>query len=137
MAGPSTEELVEELKQLEERVGAANQQLAKVTEYLGAATRDLIERPPSDHRELESRRAQAKLEDRLRRALAESERLESLTARSGEPELIDAALTAAVQAAEANYRFCLEALKIDSSDWARWRCARALIEFNRLSDRLR
>jgi multidrug resistance efflux pump len=87
--------------------------------------------------ETEHRQARARLEAanaRLSRAVAEHERLTGLAPAvyADEPEGIE--LETALDAAEAGYRAALEAMKTDSSDAARWRCARALIEFDRLSD---
>lgn len=48
-----------------------------------------------------------------------------------------ASLRAELEAAEDNYRSWLTRLKTDSSDAARWQCARALIEFDRLSRELK
>lgn len=38
---PTTQDLVEEMQRLHDGVGAANAKLAKVTEFLGAATKDI------------------------------------------------------------------------------------------------
>jgi hypothetical protein len=43
---PPAEDLVEEMRKLQEGVGAANEKLARVTRYLGAATRELKDVPP-------------------------------------------------------------------------------------------
>ncbi len=80
--------------------------------------------------------ARAKLaaaNERFERALAESERLKRAAQRSADEELTGPALVTALAAAEESYRKSLAALTTDSSDAARWRCARALIELDRLS----
>ena len=47
-----------------------------------------------------------------------------------------AALVAARNAAEANYRLCRATWRKESTDAARRRCGRALIEFDRLADKV-
>jgi hypothetical protein len=106
--------------------------------------RNPVEQPESPTEiEAEHRRARARLEAanaRFARAVAESERLKRSGAQPasavGEEELVGAALAAALEAAEANYRSCLAEMKTDSSDTARWRCARALIELDRLAEQV-
>ena len=101
--------------------------------------RSAIEVDSATEIESQHKKARAKLEAanaRFERALAESQRLKrsgaTLVAAADE-ELIGEALVAAREAAELVYRTSLAALKTDSSDAARWRCARALIELDRLS----
>ena len=81
--------------------------------------------------ESEHWRVRQKLEA-LARALIESERLKGLP-HSIDEQLEGDALIAALTAAEGNYHRCLASLKLGSSDTAQWSCARAKIEFDRLS----
>lgn len=97
----------------------------------------------ADTIEMEHRRARERLaaaNERFSRALAVAERLkyEQLNPLEAVEDagVKDSTLIAARDAAEANYRVCLAAMKKDSSDTARWRCARALIEFDRLSEKV-
>ena len=89
--------------------------------------------------EAQHRLARAKLaaaNERFERALAESERLKRAAQRPMDEELTGPALVAALAEAEESYRKSLAALTTDSSDAARWRCARALIELDRLSSQV-
>lgn len=43
---PTTQDLIDEMRQLHEGVGMAKEKLAQVTEYLGVATKGL--QPPTD-----------------------------------------------------------------------------------------
>lgn len=75
---------------------------------------------------------------RAREKLSANDRFSRALAARGHCEQLadDADLATTTAAAEVCYRRCLEELKTDRSDLVRWRCARALIEFERLSQML-